>query len=109
MSVKVEHDAEVVVIRPIGKMDAITAPAMQDAIDEVLKSQPAHLVIDLAEVPYISSAGLRVFIRTAKAVKQFGKLAVCGIEDNVRQVFDLAGFDKIMSLCADLEAAKAAV
>ena len=107
MNVNVEHEGDVVVVRAIGKMDALTAPTMQDAIDEVLNEQPSHVVIEMSDVPYISSAGLRVFIRAAKAAKGSGKLAVCGLHENVRQVFELAGFDKIMSLCDDLDAAKA--
>ena len=107
MNVNVEQQGDVVIVRPIGKLDALTAPTMQDAIDEVLNGQPAHVVIEMSDVPYISSAGLRVFIRAAKAAKGSGTLAVCGLHDNVRQVFELAGFDKIMSLCDDLDAAKA--
>ena len=107
MNVKVETEGDVVVVRPMGKMDAITAPPMQDAIDEVLAENPAHVILDLSEVPYVSSAGLRVFLRVAKAAKGTSSLAVCHLHENVRQVFELAGFDKIMTLCDDLAAAKA--
>lgn len=106
MNVNVETEGDLVIVRPVGKMDALTAPVMQEAVDEIMQKQPPHVVIDMADVPYISSAGLRVFIRAAKSAQGSGKLAVCRLNDNVRQVFELAGFDKIMNLCDDLETAK---
>ncbi len=108
MSLKVETDGDIVVVRPVGRVDAVTVTALQEGIDEALRENPLNVVIDMIDVPYISSAGLRVFIRVAKTMNAAsGKLAVCNLNDNARQVFDLAGFDKILTLCDDLESAKA--
>ena len=52
-----------------------------------------RLVVDFSGVEYISSAGLRVMLILAKRVReQRGALALCGLGDSVRHVFDLAGF-----------------
>ena len=111
MKVNVETEDGVVVVRPSGKLDAITSPHFQESMNEIIKENgqgegQQRVVIDMTDVPYVSSAGLRVIIRAAKTIMGNGKLAVTGLSSSVQQVFELAGFEKIMSICADLETAK---
>lgn len=109
MTLDVETEDEVVIARIVGKLDAIGAPKLQDAIAETLAANPTTMVVDLSGVPYVSSAGLRVLIQIAKQVARGGKIAVSGLNAGVREVFALAGFDRIMTICDDVAAAKAAV
>lgn len=106
MKVKIEREGEIMIAHAAGKLDAMGAPAFLEAISAALVDGPHRVVIDLSEIPFVSSAGLRVIIQTAKQVMGKGKLAVCGLNASVRQVFELAGFDKLMCLCDQLEAAK---
>ena len=106
MKMDVESAGDVTVVRPAGKLDALTSPQFQEAISDIVQETAGGLVIDLSDVPYVSSAGLRVFIQAAKSLMGKGKLAVSGLNDPVRQVFELAGFEKLMSICEDVETAK---
>lgn len=109
MNVETETFENMILMRPIGKLDALAAPKLQDAIDTVLAEQPSNVVIDMGEVPYVSSAGLRVLLRTVKTLRGSGKMVLCQIQDNVREVLTLAGFEKLMTLCDDLDSAKASL
>lgn len=111
MSIKVIQDGYCTIVKPIGSIDAISAKGLQAEMERVYQKDFKHLVFDMEEVPFVSSAGLRVFIKAAKAAAagDIGRVAVCGLNSVVHQVFELAGFEKIMALCDDIDQAKVAV
>lgn len=76
----------------------------------MLSGGTPHLAIDLSQLDYISSAGLRVLLVVAKKVQQAkGKVVLFGLGPNVREVFSISGFDKIFAIRDDAAAALAAV
>ncbi len=109
MKLNVQHVGDIVILRPVGNLDAFTSPKFQEAVAPVMVEAPRRVILDLSGAPYVSSAGLRVLIVLAKEVLKQGKLAVTGLSANVAEVFKLAGFDRIMTLCGDLDAAKQCV
>jgi anti-anti-sigma factor len=75
---------------------------------ELSKAGNDRVVVDLSGVDYISSAGLRVMLTLAKRVRdRKGALALTGLEDAVRQVFELAGFLPLFRIEATRDAAVA--
>ena len=107
MKVSIEQDGDVTIVRPQGRIDGVGAQELDSQVAEIRAGQPSHLVIDLADVPFVSSAGLRVFIVTARELRGKAKFAVCNAGSVVKEVFTLAGFDRVMSVCEDLNSAKA--
>jgi anti-anti-sigma factor len=62
------------------------------------------IVLDLAEVEYISSAGLRVFLLIAKTSnKNPGDFVICSVRDNILQLIEMSGFSSILKIKATLE------
>ena len=58
-----------------------------------------RLVIDLSGVDYVSSYGLRVFLITAKTLRADpDAFALCGLRPEVLNVFQISGFDKILTI-----------
>ena len=85
-----------------GYIDAATFPQLVKEADEVLNSGHVNLVLDLGGVDYVSSAGLRVLLMAAKAIKQKnGKLALYGLTETVQEIFEISGFDKILTISAE--------
>jgi len=109
MNVNIDSQDGIVVVRPSGKLDALTAPQLQESLNRVLEEGALRVVIDMTDVRYVSSAGLRVFIRVGKQLMQTGKMAVAGLHASVRQVFEMAGFEMILSICDDVDSAKSRV
>ena len=93
MNVRIEHNGELCVASPDGRIDAVSADELQQILDVQMNATAKRMVIDLTEVDYISSAGLRVMLSLAKRTKQHnGALVLCGMNPAVREVFALAGF-----------------
>jgi anti-sigma B factor antagonist len=99
MDISEDRRAGAVILTLSGKLDATTAKPFEDRILEVINSGIERVVVDLSQLEYISSAGLRVFLLSAKRLQGTqGKMVVCALKDHVRQVFDLAGFSSILSI-----------
>jgi anti-anti-sigma factor len=96
MEITERRTADVVTLSLSGKLDTTTAKAFETAILGRIESGDRRFIIDLAQLDYISSAGLRVFLLAAKRLEpDRGKLAVCALKEPVREVFDIAGFSTL--------------
>ena len=73
-----------------GRLDSATAPKLEQALDSVLAKSPTRLVFDLGALDYLSSAGIRCFIRARKAIEpRGGSVAVVNPQPAVRKVLDI--------------------
>lgn len=91
---------QAVIIELSGRLDSVTAPAFEQDIEACITPPANNLVLDCAELDYISSAGLRVILNTAKAFKDIPwTFAACRMQDHVREVFEISGFDNFITIC----------
>jgi anti-anti-sigma factor len=82
-----------------GRLDTETAPDFELKAHDLYTEGDRHFVVDLSGIDYVSSAGLRVLLSLAKQVDGGkGSLQLCGLPPHVKQVFDLAGFSKLLNL-----------
>ena len=82
-----------VIVAPAGRIDSTTFTTLEQHLAALAAAGEHRIVMDFAGVDYISSAGLRVMLALAKRAKDArGRVALCGMNDSVRQVFQLAGF-----------------
>lgn len=89
-----------------GRMDSNTSRLVEEKLITLIDRGENRMVVDCAQLDYISSAGLRVFLMAAKKVTQAkGKLVLATLNDDIRQVFDLTGFSSIFSICPSREEA----
>jgi anti-sigma B factor antagonist len=108
MEVTVKEVNEVSVLSFEGNLDTNTAPQAQEQIDQLIDSGSSKILINFNELNYISSAGLRVLLATAKKLKATsGDLKICGLNQTVQEVFDISGFSSILSVVATEEDALA--
>jgi anti-anti-sigma factor len=93
-----------------GKLDAVSSPPTQERLLGVIERGEKKVLLDLAGVDYVNSAGLRVFMIAAKKVKATGgKLAISGMTPNVRELFDIAGFLPLIPIYSTRDEAFAAL
>lgn len=108
MEISESKTADIVTLSLCGRLDSTTSKAFEDAILGRIESGSCRLVVELSQLEYISSAGLRVFALAGKRLKSVnGKLVLCGltktipyntlnrIPDPVREVFETSGFSTI--------------
>ena len=113
MNVRLEHVGTTTLLIPSGRLDFAAAEGFQKQVELVMSGSadpPRAVVFDCADLEYVSSAGLRVFLMAAKAAQRAGiSLSLCSLRPAVREVLDLSGFSRVMSIHADRAAALAAV
>ena len=87
-----------------GRMDAVTAPGFEEQCLALLEAGDNNLVADLGGLEYISSAGLRSILSTAKKLKAAqGSLAFCNLKGMVQEVFTVSGFASMFPIHATVE------
>lgn len=92
------------VISPVGRIDAATAPSLENELSGSIDKGDREIVVDLSSVEYISSAGLRALLAALKRVKALGgNLVLCSLHPYVKEVFDMTGFSRIFTICNSKE------
>ena len=92
---------EVTVTQLVGNLDTNTAPDAQAHFDGLADGGQTRLIVDFTSLNYISSAGLRVLLATAKKLKGLGgQLRMFGLNETVQEVFEISGFSTIFSVFA---------
>jgi stage II sporulation protein AA (anti-sigma F factor antagonist) len=110
MEIVTERIGDVVIVKPKGRFYSSAAVTAEESFVAALRSVEPRLVIDMSELEYISSAGLRVLLKVAKQIqKANGKVVLFGLNRNVREVFSITAFDRILSIHTDQATAVAAL
>ena len=103
-------DRGVVVIRVNGRIDASASPDLEAVFDQLIANETGPVVLDAADVDYISSAGLRVLLVALKRLTAKGRrLALSSLNPEVMDVVKLTGFDKLLDCYATLDDATLAL
>ena len=99
MDVTTERLENVLSVDVKGRIDGSTAVAFEEAVRNAIDETDRVLIMDFGELDYISSAGLRVILLTAKSLQsQDAKLVLCALSDPIREVFKISGFDKLLPI-----------
>jgi serine/threonine-protein kinase RsbW len=111
VNVRFESVALAKLVIPEGRLDFAAAQGFQRQLEDRLADTspaPDALIVDCSVLDYVSSAGLRVFLLAARAAQRAGiPFALCALKPPVREVFELSGFSRIISVHADRAAALA--
>lgn len=92
MSVLSSKSGNVFIVTPQGQLDTNSAPDADKLLSENIERGETKIVIDLSQIDYISSMGLRVILKTVSTMmRKDGKVALCGGNDQVLNVLQLSG------------------
>ena len=80
-----------------GRLDTLTSPDLEARINEVV-DDATKLILDLTDLEYISSAGLRVLLGAAQAMEDKGEMVVRNLTQSVLEVFELTGFSHLFNI-----------
>ena len=97
MTIEIKRSAEATVITLVGRLDTTTAPALDKTINEDIAGTK-NLVLDVKELEYISSAGLRVLLGAQKKMQKIGSMKVINVCEEVMEVFEMTGFADILTI-----------
>lgn len=80
----------IIVVSPIGSIDANTFSVFDEKMDEIIKQKPDVIIFDMEFADYISSTGIRVLLKTKKTLKETaGKMVFINLQPQIRKVFDI--------------------
>jgi len=90
---------DIVTLALAGRLDASNAGTLEEKILALIAGGARRFVVDAARMDYISSAGLRVLLVAAKRLNaNDGKVVIAALKDQVKEVFDIAGFSSIFEV-----------
>ena len=103
MEILKTEEQGVIILSPDGRLDSNSAPILEQEIGIINSDDNGHhLLLDFSKVEYISSAGLRVVLKTVKERQAASKsFAVSNMQDHVREVFEISGFDSYVTIHHD--------
>jgi anti-anti-sigma factor len=97
ISTKKENNAVVVSVK--GRMDAVTSPEFEKNLSALIATGETTFLINLSQLEYISSAGLRSILTIAKQLKaKDGKIFFAALQGAVKDVFQISGFGTIFKI-----------
>ena len=97
MTVNIETNDSVAVVKVEGRLDTVTAPELEAKLKDLYESISA-LEFDFAALEYISSAGLRVLLGAQKTMNKIGQMTVKNVNPAVMEVFEITGFNDILNI-----------
>lgn len=98
MTIEIKKNNQETIIEIVGRLDTITAPALDKTINEDIKDA-VNIVLDLKGLEYISSAGLRVLLSAQKKkMQKIGSMKLKNVCEEVMEVFEMTGFSDILTI-----------
>ena len=99
MQMTVNDKNDIKVIAFTGNLDTNTAPDAEKEINALIENGATKILINFENLGYISSAGLRLLLRTGKQLKsREGSLRICSLNVTVKEVFDMSGFSMLFNI-----------
>ena len=99
IDIKWERKDGVLIAMPSGPIDSISASELHSTLESEIDPGEQVLVLDVEQVSFISSAGIRVFLIIARKFNELGKqFGICALSDPIRNVITTGGFDQIIAV-----------
>jgi anti-sigma B factor antagonist len=86
-----------------GRVDSATAPRLAETLNAIMDEGRYKIILDMTDVTFISSAGLRVLVNTQKVCRRYnrGEIVLTNVPTNIYSALDLAGFTSLFKIFDD--------
>ena len=84
-------------VKVVGRLDTTTAPNLEASLKESFEGV-TKLILDFAELEYLSSAGLRVLLASQKVMNKQGEMVIRNVNETINEIFDVTGFIDILTI-----------
>ena len=100
MTITIERNSDTeVTINIAGRLDTQASPEMEEAIKPLLNEKNLDITVEVKDMEYISSSGVRCFVMLHRATsKGGGKLAICNMRSDIKNIFDMTGLSPLFGL-----------
>jgi len=108
LEVNIQTNASSTIVAPSGDIDLSCSRELQSHLKKAMETKPKLVVVDLGKVPYMDSSGVATLVEAMQiSRKQSTKLVLCGMQDKVRSIFEIARLDRVFTIVPDLQTATA--
>ena len=97
MQISTEKENSKLTVTVSGRIDTVTAPELEKYVLDHMEGI-TEMALDLADVEYVSSAGLRALLQIHKDMSKQGKLKLLNINTAVKEIFSMIGFLRIFTI-----------
>lgn len=97
MTINQVKEDKTLTLKVAGRLDTTTVSELEDVLNTALEGI-TDLVFDFSDLEYISSAGLRILLKTQKQIQKTGTMIVRGANDMVLEIFEVTGFNDILTI-----------
>ena len=97
MTINKEANGDKLTVKVSGRLDTTTSPAFEKELKDSLDGVK-ELTLDLSDLEYISSAGLRVLLSTHKIMNTQGSMKLVGVKEMIMEIFEVTGFSDILNI-----------
>ncbi|MBQ0020784.1 MAG: STAS domain-containing protein [Bacteroidales bacterium] len=95
----ITNDADKAIVEFAGELDTVAAQGLAEKLSSVMTDAGKAITLDFSKLEYISSAGMRVLLQLNKnAIEKGGNVSITGMSEDILQIFQLVGFDKLFSI-----------
>ena len=106
MELNVKNVEKGILVSVIGRMDAVSSPEFEKELGKLIDESNVNFVINLQDLTYISSSGLRSVLITAKKLKgRNGRILLASLQTVVKEIFEISGFSAIIPIYESVEEA----
>jgi anti-sigma B factor antagonist len=89
-------------VTPVGEVDLTASPVLRQELKKLQGDRPQRLIVDLSQVPYMDSSGVATLVEAMQiARKNNTKLVLCGMQQKVRSIFEIARLDTVFAIAPD--------
>ena len=99
MAVTIERQGDAIIAQVRGRVDGTNAAEFQDELIPVTDGSSQSVILDIGELSYISSAGLRVILLIARSLRaKESTFTICSPTESIREIFEISGFSQIIPI-----------
>jgi len=102
MNLKETNHEKAIVIEIEGRLDTTNFGQFEQKIMGRINDGKINILVNCSKMDYVSSSGLRVFLMALKKLTSLnGRFALCGLQSNIREIFEISGFTSIFNIYED--------
>jgi len=89
-------------VLPVGDVDLTASPTLRNELKKLQAARPQRLIVDLSQVPYMDSSGVATLVEAMQIARRNNtKLVLCGMQQKVKSIFEIARLDTVFAIVPD--------
>ncbi|MCK9220786.1 MAG: STAS domain-containing protein [Bacteroidales bacterium] len=104
MELSEQKTPQCTIVGIIGRLDTTNYSLLEKKLMDLIDNQQTHILVECSKMDYVSSSGLRILLMALKKITLAkGKFVLCGLQENIREIFEISGFTNIFEICGSKE------